>query len=130
MRILLIVGNPTTSKTIELTLRNANMQVYATDLGEEGIELAKLYEYDLILLDLNLPDMHGHDVLRELRRAKIKTPILILTTYGSEELKLQSFQFGANSHMTMAQPFNRKELIEHIRRIVRHSKGSAAEDTH
>jgi DNA-binding response OmpR family regulator len=47
--------------------------------GEEGVDLAKLYDYDLILLDLDLPDMHGHDVLRQLRLAKVETPILILS---------------------------------------------------
>lgn len=60
-------------------LTNANLNIYCTDLGEEGIDLAKLYDYDLILLDLNLPDMHGHDVLKQLRMARIETPILILS---------------------------------------------------
>ena len=79
MRVLLVEDDPTTSKSIEMMLTNANFNVYATDLGEEGIDLAKLYDYDLILLDLNLPDMDGHEVLRQLRVAKIKTPILILS---------------------------------------------------
>ena len=79
MRILLVEDDPTTSRSIELMLTHANLNVYCTDLGEEGIDLAKLYDYDLILLDLNLPDMHGHDVLRQLRLARIETPILILS---------------------------------------------------
>ena len=62
MRILLVEDDPTTSKSIELMLTHANLNVYATDLGEEGIDLAKLYDYDLILLDINLPDMTGHEV--------------------------------------------------------------------
>ena len=69
MRILLVEDDPTTSRSIELMLTHANLNVYCTDLGEEGIDLAKLYDYDLILLDLNLPDMTGHDVLRQLRMA-------------------------------------------------------------
>jgi len=76
MRILLVEDDPTTSKSVELMLSNANLNVYATDLGEEGVDLAKLYDYDLILLDLNLPDMNGHEVLRKLRLAKIETPAL------------------------------------------------------
>ncbi len=79
MRILLVEDDPTTSKSIELMLTHANLNVYATDLGEEGIDLAKLYDYDLILLDLNLPDIDGHEVLRQLRMARIGTPILILS---------------------------------------------------
>ena len=55
MRILLVEDDPTTSRSIELMLTHANLNVYCTDMGEDGIDLAKLYDYDLILLDLNLP---------------------------------------------------------------------------
>ena len=79
MRVLLVEDDPTTSKSIEMMLTHANLNVYATDMGEEGVDLAKLYDYDLILLDLNLPDMTGHEVLRQNRLARITTPILILS---------------------------------------------------
>ena len=79
MRILLIEDDPVTSRIIALMLGHANFNVYTTDLGEEGIDLAKLYDYDLILLDLVLPDINGHDVLRQLRVARIDTPISILS---------------------------------------------------
>ncbi len=91
MRILLVEDDPTTSKSIESMLQNANFNVYVTNMGEEGIDLAKLYDYDLILLDLNLPDMHGHEVLRQLRNAKISTPILILSVYDTIEYKIKGF---------------------------------------
>ena len=123
MRILLVEDDPTTSKSIELMLQNANLNVYATDLGEEGIDLAKLYDYDLILLDLNLPDMNGHDVLRQLRLAKVETPILILSGADDTENKLKGFGFGADDYMT--KPFHRQELIARIHAIVRRSKGHA-----
>ncbi len=123
MRILLVEDDPTTSKSIELMLQNANLNVYATDLGEEGIDLAKLYDYDLILLDLNLPDMTGHEVLRQLRVAKVETPILILTGTDDTESKLKGFGFGADDYMT--KPFHRQELIARIHAIVRRSKGHA-----
>jgi two-component system, cell cycle response regulator CtrA len=123
MRILLVEDDPTTSKSIELMLQNANLNVYATDLGEEGIDLAKLYDYDLILLDLNLPDMTGHDVLRQLRLAKVDTPILILSGADDTESKLKGFGFGADDYMT--KPFHRQELIARIHAIVRRSKGHA-----
>lgn len=89
MRVLLVEDDPTTSKSIELMLSHANLNVYATDLGEEGIDLAKLYDYDLILLDLNLPDMHGHEVLRQLRLSRIETPILILSGADDTENKIK-----------------------------------------
>ena len=123
MRILLVEDDPTTSKSIEMMLQNANLNVYATDLGEEGIDLAKLYDYDLILLDLNLPDMNGHDVLRQLRLAKVETPILILSGADDTESKLKGFGFGADDYMT--KPFHRQELIARIHAIVRRSKGHA-----
>jgi two-component system cell cycle response regulator CtrA len=123
VRILLVEDDPTTSKSIEMMLQNANLNVYATDLGEEGIDLAKLYDYDLILLDLNLPDMNGHEVLRQLRVAKVETPILILSGADDTESKLKGFGFGADDYMT--KPFNRQELIARIHAIVRRSKGHA-----
>ena len=104
-------------------LQNANLNVYATDLGEEGIDLAKLYDYDLILLDLNLPDMNGHEVLRQLRVSKVETPILILSGQDDTENKLKGFGFGADDYMT--KPFHRQELIARIHAIVRRSKGHA-----
>ncbi|KUJ85890.1 two-component system response regulator [Ruegeria marisrubri] len=121
MRILLVEDDPTTSKSIELMLTHANLNVYATDLGEEGIDLAKLYDYDLILLDLNLPDMTGHEVLRQLRIARIDTPILILSGADDTESKIKGFGYGADDYLT--KPFHREELVARIHAIVRRSKG-------
>ena len=123
MRVLLVEDDPTTSRSIELMLTHANLNVYATDLGEEGVDLAKLYDYDLILLDLNLPDMHGHDVLRQLRLAKVETPILILSGSDDTESKIKGFGFGADDYLT--KPFHREELVARIHAIIRRSKGHA-----
>ncbi|AOZ69619.1 DNA-binding response regulator [Rhodobacter xanthinilyticus] len=123
MRILLVEDDPTTSRSIELMLTHANLNVYCTDLGEEGIDLAKLYDYDLILLDLNLPDMNGHEVLRQLRLARVDTPILILTGADDTENKIKGFGFGADDYMT--KPFHREELVARIHAIIRRSKGHA-----
>lgn len=121
MRILLVEDDPTTSKSIELMLTHANLNVYTTDLGEEGIDLAKLYDYDLILLDLGLPDMNGHEVLRQLRLARIETPILILSGADDTESKIKGFGFGADDYLT--KPFHREELVARIHAIIRRSKG-------
>ena len=123
MRISLVEDDPTTAKSIEMMLTHANLNVYATDLGEEGIDLAKLYDYDIILLDFNLPDMTGHDVLRQLRLARIETPILILTGSDDTENKIRGFGFGADDYLT--KPFQREELVARIHAIVRRSKGHA-----
>src|SRR5436305_823366 len=79
MRVLLIEDDSAVAQSIELMLKSESFNVYTTDLGEEGVDLGKLYDYDIILLDLNLPDMSGYDVLKQLRVSKIKTPILILS---------------------------------------------------
>jgi two-component system cell cycle response regulator CtrA len=121
MRILLVEDDPTTSRSIELMLTHANLNVYCTDLGEDGIDLAKLYDYDLILLDLNLPDMSGHEVLRQLRLARIETPILILSGSDDTESKIKGFGFGADDYLT--KPFHREELVARIHAIIRRSKG-------
>jgi two-component system cell cycle response regulator CtrA len=123
MRVLLIEDDPATAQSIELMLRNANLNVYTTDLGEEGIDLAKLYDYDLILLDLNLPDITGYDVLKKLRLSKVDTPILILSGLDETENKIKGFGFGADDYLT--KPFNREELVARIHAIVRRSKGHA-----
>ncbi|MEQ8178868.1 MAG: response regulator transcription factor, partial [Amphiplicatus sp.] len=92
-----------------------------TDLGEEGVDLGKVYDYDIILLDLNLPDMTGFDVLKSLRVAKVNTPILILTGQGDIETKVRGLGFGADDYMT--KPFHKDELVARIHAIVRRSKG-------
>ena len=121
MRVLLVEDDPTTSKSIEMMLTHANLNVYTTDLGEEGIDLAKLYDYDLILLDLGLPDMPGHEVLRQLSLARVETPILILSGDDDTDNKIKGFGFGADDYLT--KPFHREELVARIHAIIRRSKG-------
>ena len=67
MRVLLIEDDSAMARSIELMLRSEGLNVYTTDLGEEGIDLGKLYDYDIIVLDLQLPDMSGFEVLKALR---------------------------------------------------------------
>ena len=121
MRILLIEDDPTTSKSVELMLTHAGLKVYATDLGEEGLDLGQLYDYDLILLDMSLPDMHGNEVLRRLRLARINTPVMALTGDDSTENKLKFFGFGGDDYLT--KPFHREELVARVHAIIRRSRG-------
>jgi two-component system cell cycle response regulator CtrA len=123
MRALLIEDDRATAQSIELMLKSESFNVYTTDLGEEGIDLAKLYDYDIILLDLTLPDISGFEVLRSLRVSKVKTPILILTGLASIEDKVRGLGFGADDYMT--KPFHTDELIARIHAIARRSKGHA-----
>jgi len=123
MRILLIEDDKATAQSIELMLKSESFNVYTTDLGEEGVDLGKLYDYDIILLDLNLPDMSGYEVLRSLRMLKVTTPILILSGMGGTEDKVRGFGFGADDYLT--KPFHKDELVARIHAIVRRSKGHA-----
>ena len=123
MRVLLIEDDSATAQSIELMLQSEGFNVYTTDLGEEGVDLGKLYDYDIILLDLNLPDMSGYEVLKTLRIAKVGTPILILSGLVGIEDKVRGLGFGADDYMT--KPFHKDELVARIHAIVRRSKGHA-----
>ena len=123
MRVLLVEDDIATAQSIELMLKSESFNVYATDLGEEGIDLGKIYDYDIILLDLNLPDISGFDVLRKLRISRVKTPILILSGLAAIEDKIKGLGFGADDYMT--KPFHKDELIARVHAIVRRSKGHA-----
>src|SRR5579871_3581306 len=121
MRVLLIEDDSAMARSIELMLRSEGFNVYTTDLGEEGIDLGKLYDYDLITLDLSLPDMSGFEVLKSLRLAKVQTPILILSGNAVVEAKVKALGFGADDYMT--KPFHKDELVARIQAVVRRSKG-------
>ena len=123
MRVLLIEDDNSTAQSIELMLKSESFNVFTTDLGAEGSDLGKLYDYEIILLDLNLPDMSGFEVLRTLRIAKIKTPILILSGIGGIEDKVKGLGFGVDDYMT--KPFHKDELVARIHAIVRRSQGHA-----
>ena len=118
MRVLIIEDDSAMAQSIELMLKSESFNVYTTDLGEEGVDLGKVYDYDIILLDLNLPDMSGFEVLRSLRVSKVKTPILILTGLAGMEDKVRGLGFGADDYMT--KPFHKDDHA-----IVRRSKGHA-----
>jgi len=106
-----------------MTLKADGLQVYTTDLGEEGIDLAKIYDFDVILLDLQLPDMTGLDVLRHLRGSRIETPVIMLSGTSAVDAKLRTFTGGADDYIT--KPFHNDELIARIHAVVRRSKGHA-----
>jgi len=123
MRVLLIEDDRTTAQSIELILISQGFHVYTTHLGEEGMELAKGYDYDLILLDLNLPDMSGLDVIRNLRLARIDTSIMILSGSTEVATKVHTFACGVDDYMT--KPFHKEELVARIHAVVRRAKGHA-----
>jgi len=123
MRVLLIEDDSTTAQSIELMLKSASFVIYTTELGADGVDLSKVYEYDIILLDLNLPDMSGFEVLRSLRASKVETPTLILSGLAGIEDKIKGLGGGADGYMT--KPFHKDELVARIHSIVRRYRGHA-----
>lgn len=121
MRVLLIEDDSSTAKSIELILNAEGFVCDTSDLGEDGLEIGKIYDYDIIVLDLNLPDMDGYDVLRRLRQARIETPILILSARNDIDDKIKGLGFGADDYLT--KPFNKDELVARVQAIIRRSKG-------
>src|SRR5216683_857987 len=101
MRVLLIEDDSAVAQSIELMLKSESFNVYTTDLGEEGVDLGKLYDYDIILLDLNLPDMSGFEVLRTLRVSKGHAQSVIQTGDLVVNLDTKTVEVtGARVHLT------------------------------
>ena len=123
MRVLLVEDDPTTQQSVRMMLESASMVVDATDLGEDGLEIGKLYDYDIIILDLMLPDIDGLEVLRRLRDSRIETPVLILSGLTESETKIKGLGSGADDYLT--KPFDRGELLARIQAVVRRSAGHA-----
>lgn len=123
MRVLLVEDDKAVADSIQLMLKTENFVVDCTELGEDGLEIGKIYDYDIIILDLMLPDIDGYEVLRRLRDARVETPILILSGLGELENKVKGLGFGADDYLT--KPFHKQELIARVNAIIRRSKGHA-----
>ena len=121
MRVLLVEDDTSLAKSIEMMLKSEGFICDTTDLGEDGLEIGKLYDYDIIVLDLMLPDIDGYEVLRRLRSARVKTPILILSGLAEPDNKVKGLGFGADDYLT--KPFNKEELIARIQAVVRRARG-------
>src|SRR3954454_1459896 len=123
MHILVIEDDLAVSHSIQLMLGSAASTVHMTDRGEEGVELAKLNAYDIMFLDLNLPDLSGYEVLQSLRTANVNSPVLILSGLASTADKVKGLGFGADDYVT--KPFHKDELLARVQVVVRRSQGTA-----
>ena len=123
MHILVIEDDRVTSQNIQTLLKHEGMIVEAALFAKDGLELLKLYEYDLIILDLMLPDMTGSDVLHQIRPRGITTPILVLSGIVVPHKKVECLSDGADDYLT--KPFHREELVARVHAIIRRSQGHA-----
>lgn len=123
MRVLVIEDDQATAKTLQHALKTENFVCDTTGVGEDGLEIARHYDYDLIILDLMLPDIDGYEILRRLRAVRVSTPVLILSGLADIDDKIKGLGFGADDYLT--KPFNKEELIARVRAIIRRSQGHA-----
>ena len=121
MRVLLVEDDSATAKSVSMMLESEGVVCDTADLGEDGLEIGKIYDYDIIVLDLMLPDIDGYEVLRRLRAARVATPILILSGLTNIDDKIKGFEIGADDYLT--KPFDKGELMARIQAIVRRAKG-------
>lgn len=120
MYILVIEDDKIVNQNICLLLRKEGMQSEMACTGRDALELIKLYEYDLIILDLMLPDIPGLDVLKRIREMDISTPILILSGLGIPATKVDCLLNGADDYVV--KPYERTELIARVKALIRRSK--------
>ncbi len=121
MRVLLVEDDISAARGLALVLKSGGAVVDQVDTGEEALELARHYDYDIVLLDLLLPDMEGYEVVRRMRAARIDIPVLILSGLSRPQAKIKGFGVGADDFMT--KPYDRSELLARMQAIVRRSKG-------
>ena len=127
MRVLLIEDDSAMARSIELMLRSEGLNVYTTDLGEEGIDLGKLYDYDIIVLDLQLPDMSGFDVCKDLL-ANSEVPIVFLTARNTELDRVLGLELGGDDYLS--KPFSPRELTARVKAILRRTDGNGGAKCH
>lgn len=121
MHILIIEDDKIANQNICLLLKRERMIPESTYCGRDGLELIRLYEYDLIILDLMLPDIQGTDVLKQIRQQKIDTPVLVLSGLNQTDKKVECLNAGADDYLT--KPYERIELLARIKAIIRRTRG-------
>ncbi len=121
MKVLIVEDDPTTARSVELVLASKGIICDTVSLGSEGAKIGKVHSYELVILDLMLPDVDGYEVLLRLRAANIKVPVMILSGIDAPEKKVRAFGLGADDYVT--KPFNNGELLARVEAIVRRFKG-------
>jgi two-component system cell cycle response regulator CtrA len=121
MRVLLVEDDLTAARGIALMLKSSGAVVDHADTGEEALELARHYDYDIVVLDLMLPDIEGYEVVRRMRVGRNDTPVLILSGLSRPQAKVKGLGLGADDFIT--KPFDKAELLARMQAIIRRSKG-------
>ncbi len=121
MRILLIEDDSATAQSICLMLRSEGLIVHDRQKGSEGLHLAREGAYDMILLDLNLPDMSGYDLIKILRKERVGTPIIIISGLAGIQDQVKGLGIGADAYIT--KPFHKDLLVANMYAVIRRVRG-------
>jgi len=121
MRVLLVEDDLTSARGLSLMLKSGGAVVDQADTGQEALELVRHYDYDIVVLDLMLPDIEGYEVVRRMRGARDDTPVLILSGLSRPQAKVKGLGIGADDFIT--KPFDKAELLARLQAIIRRSKG-------
>ncbi len=127
-RILVVEDEPGIALGLEDDLKMEGYEVEVLGDGAEAARRARQAAFDLILLDVLLPGKDGFEVCRELRRAGLRTPILMLTARTQEAEKVLGFELGADDYVT--KPFGTRELRARIKALLRRASGEPAVETY
>jgi two-component system cell cycle response regulator CtrA len=125
-RLLLVEDDRLLSDALSRMLELAGFTVYVTGFGEDALDLARAYRFDVVVLDLTLPDMTGGQVLQQLHQMRPDTPVIILSGEGRLETKIENFLEGADDYIT--KPFHRDELLARVHAVLRRSRAAAPQD--
>jgi DNA-binding response OmpR family regulator len=117
MRILIIEDEKSLADALKRAFEAQHYSVDVSHTGDNGLYLANVNDYDLIILDIMLPDIEGWEVCKQLRKDKINTPILMLTALDSVDDKIKGLDEGADDYMT--KPFDLRELMARARSLIR-----------
>lgn len=125
-RLLLVEDDRLLSDSLSRALEASGFTVYVTAYGEDALDLSRAYRFDVVVLDLSLPDMAGLQVLQQLHQARPDTPVIILSGETDVEAKVENFLEGADDYVT--KPFHRDELLARIHAVLRRSRSAAPQE--
>ena len=123
MHMLLVEDDPVATAMVEKLALEEGMVVEATDSGEDALEIAKIYEFDIAVIDVDLPDMNGSVLVNRMRSSGLNVPIMMLTARDDAAEKVRALTNGADDYVT--KPFDATVLKARWKAIIRRSRGHA-----
>jgi two-component system cell cycle response regulator CtrA len=123
MRALLVDDDPASPHLLKSALGRDSFLIEQVETGEEALDVVKLYDFDVMVLEVDLPDMNGVQLVRRLRAADLNLPVMILSRQTRKQAKIDALNAGADDYLT--KPFDADELAVRLKTMIRRSKGHA-----